>query len=311
MHCVRESPTLAFDDELSTEEWLNVIDDLAAINAFSIGFTGGEATVHRDLYLLIDRAKMHRMSVIVKTNGLTLKQHAPRFAQAHVNMIEVSLYGATAASHERCTKIERSFERTIEGIKTAKNLGLQVHLNSVLFRWNADEAESIRNLALELGCSINRNYLLTTTDLGRNFLDDFCTPSQIRDVEFKWPLLSLPSNQNGDAYAIKACTQGINRMAITARGEILSCISVRKPLGHVRGEGVRRTWTSLIEGVSSSPRRRPHGINLDQFSRCLECRYLEKCNVCLGHNYSATGDFYEPPLEKCFATMSLYGTAEA
>lgn len=94
-------------------------------------------------------------------------------------------------------------------------------------------------------------------------------------------------------------------MAITARGEILSCVTLRKPLGRVREGGVRNVWRNATRGVCA------HGIDPDRFARCSACELLPKCHVCAGHNEAATGDIYEPPIERCYATMALFGDRAA
>ncbi len=298
-HCVRESPSLHHTDELTTEEWLRVLDELADINTFTVCFTGGEATLHPDLLLLIRYARKLNMRVALKTNGLNLSRLASPLKADGVGLIDVSLYGSTAATHERCTLVPGSFARTTAGIRAARAEGIAVMINISLFRWNADELHAIRQFAAETGCSVNREYIMTTTDLGRT-PGDICTPSQIRAIEQSWPMMTIPSHQNGST-KVRFCTQGINRMAITARGEILSCITIREPMGHVRGEGVAAVWRRSTENG------RPHNLDYDRFSRCLKCDFLPKCHVCPGHNQAATGEFYEPPLERCYAMMSLHG----
>lgn len=306
IHCVRESPTLTFDDELSTDEWLKVLDDLAAINTFSVAFTGGEAMTHPDLFILIKRARELSMSVSIKTNGMTLRPRAQQLYDSGVRIIEVSLYGATSKTHEHCTGVPRSFELTLDGIRAAREANISVMINMILFKWNVHEFDHVRELAQELGCSMQRNYLLTTTDLGRHLQEEMCTPHQIREIENQWPMFTMPSNQNGSGRTglpIKICTQGINRLAITARGEILSCITIRKPLGHVRHDGIQTVWK---ESAGTA-----HNVDYSRLARCSTCAYLPKCNVCLGHNNSATGTFYEPPLERCYSTMALYGASSS
>ncbi len=308
-HCVRESPLGAREGELTTPEWRGVLEDLAAIGTFSVCFTGGEATAYPDLLPLIHHARSLRLTVSLKTNGLLLDRLAPALVAAGVGLVEVSLYGATASTHERCTGIPHSFDRTVAGIRAARAAGISVTVNANIFRWNAHEAAAIRTLATDLGCVAKREYFLTTTDRGRPLAEAMLTPDQIRQVEEVWPGCTIPSNQNGFK-TVKICTQGMNTMAITAAGEILSCITVRKPLGDVRRDGVAATWRMLAaqaRGRTGEPPKKPHGLDYSRFTRCHGCEFLPKCHVCVGQNLSATGDFYEPPLERCYITLSLFG----
>jgi len=219
--------------------------------------------------------------------------------------MEVSLYGSTAETHERCTGVKGSFALTVAGIRAVKAVGIPVSISISLFRWNVHEIDDVRILADELGCSIKRDYFLMNTDLGHHLDQHFLRPEQIRWVESKWPGYTLPTNQNGSG-GIKICTQGMNIMAVTARGEILSCVTIRKPIGHVHQKGVIETWRDQTGGDSGRPKR-VHAIDYSKFRRCNSCAHLSRCHTCLGQSDAATGDFYEPPIERCFVTMALYG----
>lgn len=308
-HCVRESPLGAREGELTHDEWIRVLDDLAEVSTFSVCFTGGEATAYPRLLDLIAHARGLRMTVSLKTNGITLDRLVPRLVEAGVGLVEVSIYGARAETHERCTGIPGSFERTVRGIRAARAAGLPVTVSANIFRWNAHEVSEIRSLVEGLGGMAKRDYFLTTTDRGRPLAEAMLTPDQIRSVEAAWPGCTVEGNQNG-LREVKICTQGMNTIAITAAGEILTCITIRRPVGMVREEGVSATWRRLARESTQKrhqPEGRPHGLDYARFTRCHSCPLLPKCSVCVGQNLAATGDFYEPPLERCYITLSLYG----
>lgn len=307
IHCIRESPTLRFSDELSTEEWLAIVDELARIHTFSICLTGGECTIHPGFMEIIERCRSHRINISIKTNALSLHRLAPILAEKGVGFIEVSLYGATPATHDRCTRIPGSFRLLVDGVKAARLAGIPISLNAVVFRWNAHEVLAMKELGRSLDCNIKRDYMLTNTDIGRHLDTEMATPAQMREIEAVWPMNTLPGAQN-QLSKVKICAQGMNSIAVTARGEILSCVTIRKPLGHFRKERLTAVWHRATGGHSGSPKR-AHDIDYSRFTRCESCDFLPVCNVCLGQNYSATGSFYEPPLERCYIAMTLFGSA--
>ncbi|RMH59082.1 MAG: radical SAM protein [Candidatus Hydrogenedentota bacterium] len=298
-HCVRDCPEdRTRKDRVTTEDWLRVIDELADLGAMAICFTGGEATLHPGLITLIRRARERRLSVSLKTNALNLERRAPELKEAGVQIMEISLHGASPATHERVTRIRGSFEKAIAGIQAVRATGIPVTIKCNLFRWNVHEIEQLRVLASELGCHVSRDYFIINSDCGRHFVKDMLTPAQIRYVESVWPGASLPENQNKYSEPI-GCTQGINSLAITADGEVLSCIQVRKSVGRIQDTSLKKLWNE--QGGKM------HNINFHNISRCASCSLLSRCRICIGQNYAATGDFYEPPLERCYVTMALYG----
>lgn len=277
---------------------MTILDDLKRLKCMAVAFTGGEATTHQDLVPLVQHARKNGLSVSLKTNAMTLDTMTDDFKEAGVQYIEVSLHGATAATHDRVTRVSGSFDKCISGIKAAKAANIPVTLKSCLFSWNVNEAPAIQALAKSLGCLITRDFFMVNTDFGRSFDNDIIRPDQIRHLESFWPGSSVKENQNQQARP-KVCTQGISTIAVTADGEILSCIQVRRPLGTVKEISLIEAWNRSVG--------RAHDINYDKFSRCTTCELLPQCSVCIGQNETATGSFYEPPIERCYITMTLYG----
>lgn len=298
-HCIRDcNAGYELTDALLTEDWLGVLDELAELNCMAVSFTGGEATIHPDIIALIRHARKRGMSVSLKTNGMTLATIASELKAAGVQYLEVSVHGATAEAHDRCTQVPGSFDKTIAGIREARRVGIPVVMKSGVFRWNAHELLAMRELAGELDCPVARDYSIIVTDRGRLFDDDFVTVDQIREIERLWPVSVQESSQNGSQKP-QTCAQGMNTVAISSDGEILSCIQVRKPLGRLAEMTLTEAWRRYAG--------RAHSISTDRLSRCASCELLPRCVVCVGRNESSTGSFYEPPLERCFITMSLYG----
>jgi len=300
-HCIREANRLNLSNELSTSDWLNVLEDLRSIQTFSICFSGGEALEHEGFFELAVRARELGMVTTLKTNGMKLSEFKSKLKDVGIGSVDVSLYGSNSETHDSITGSKGSFARSIEGIKSIREEGIPVHISYLIMRANAAESEEMRFLANKLDATIQRDFFLMPTDCGKELDDSFITPVQIREVEEAWPMSSLPSNQNGRD-GIKVCAQGMNVISITASGDILSCELLRKPLGNVKEEGIRRIWAE----ASSQPGR-THNLNFLLFKTCKDCNLLPQCYICIGQNYTSTGSFYEPPLERCYITMALFG----
>lgn len=296
-HCIRDQKHEA-EEELSTAEWRHVLDELADLKGLVAVFTGGEPTMREDLAELTAHARGLGLAVSLKTNGARLADRLSELVAAGLQALEISIYGATAAAHEECTQEKGSFAATLGGIEAARGAGLPVTLKFFVFEWNVTELESARRLAERLGCPISRDLFLIRTDAGRDLDALRLAPAQARAVETSWPQATLENNQNRAARPL-VCTQGINNCAVTATGDILSCIQFRKPLGNARREGLANTWRRFAG--------RMHGLDYNCFTRCARCPLLPRCRVCVGQNHAATGDPYEPPPSRCLLTMALYG----
>ena len=68
-HCYSASSTSAAPDELTTDEALAMIDDLAEFNAPVLLFSGGEPMLRDDIIKLIRRASDAGLRAVLSTNG--------------------------------------------------------------------------------------------------------------------------------------------------------------------------------------------------------------------------------------------------
>src|SRR5437588_5208441 len=83
--------------ELSTAECMAVIDELERMQVFYVNIGGGEPTVRRDFWELIDYAVAHHVGVKFSTNGSRITaERAARLAGSDYVDVQVSLDGATA-----------------------------------------------------------------------------------------------------------------------------------------------------------------------------------------------------------------------
>jgi MoaA/NifB/PqqE/SkfB family radical SAM enzyme len=63
------SVPLQHREELSTSEWVDIIDTLGRLGTVRVGFSGGEPLVREDLGVLVDRCSSHGIWTTLETNG--------------------------------------------------------------------------------------------------------------------------------------------------------------------------------------------------------------------------------------------------
>ncbi len=154
------------DGELTTEEWLSVIDQTGPMSL--VTFTGGEVWVRKDFHEILERAcskrRVHFISNAVMLTddkaefcvGLAPK----RFGGIGLNFVGVSIDG-TEELHNEIRAQEGAYRRSIEGInnivrwreemeKTAPLL----HINTVVLEDNLDVLPEIPHLAAEAGVKV-------------------------------------------------------------------------------------------------------------------------------------------------------------
>jgi MoaA/NifB/PqqE/SkfB family radical SAM enzyme len=136
---------------LSLAQYRELLDDLASLGVLNLSLTGGEPLAHPRFFEIAGHARNLGFVIRLKTNGHAVKGAVARRVRDEVDpfLVEVSLHGASAETHDRQTRVAGSFERLVGNIREMKSLGLRVKANSVLTRWNEHEIENL--LALCVG----------------------------------------------------------------------------------------------------------------------------------------------------------------
>jgi hypothetical protein len=79
-------------NELSTEQWKNILDGLAPYGIFQVTFGGGEPTLREDLKVLALHARRKGLNLCMTTNGVLLPQLGPE-TLCLFNQVNISYHG--------------------------------------------------------------------------------------------------------------------------------------------------------------------------------------------------------------------------
>lgn len=142
-HCVVEPARLqrvqqSRTPDCTTEEVKGHIDDARARNARAIVLTGGEVTLRPDFPLIISHALASGMDVTVQTNG----RHLARWDELGVldgvsASFVVAVHGPGPAIHDTVTRVDGSYDETIQGIHAlGRHGGISITAKIVISRHN-------------------------------------------------------------------------------------------------------------------------------------------------------------------------------
>ncbi|HOY64046.1 MAG TPA: radical SAM protein, partial [bacterium] len=99
--------------EMSTEQVFRALDVLADSGTLFVTFTGGEPLVRRDFFEIAERAAEKNFAVRIFTNGTLIDEAAAdRIAALNPLEVGISVYGATAETHDGITMSPGSFEKS-------------------------------------------------------------------------------------------------------------------------------------------------------------------------------------------------------
>ncbi|MET8683616.1 radical SAM protein [Streptomyces sp. NPDC004732] len=152
VRCNLECPQ-CLDDKTLTEsggaDRERIAHILATCGTLGIDISGGEALLLRRLPDLLKSCASQGAAVSCTTNGWHLQRRAGELAPA-VDAVRVSFDGPDAASHDHW-RGSGSFDRAVAGVRAAVALNVPVQLHAVLMQSTAHRAQSVADLAAELG----------------------------------------------------------------------------------------------------------------------------------------------------------------
>ena len=169
-HCRAKAIRKAKAGQLDREQGLKLIDQLTGFGEPypALLLTGGDPLMRDDFFDLIERAKglgiyvAVAASVTPKLNASTIS----RMTELGVDIMSVSLDGASPETHDRLRGIRGTWSETIQSLRLAKQLGLRTQINTTVMRSNLEELADIFHIVKETGAVAWEVFFLIRTGRG-------------------------------------------------------------------------------------------------------------------------------------------------
>nr|WP_298412081.1 pyrroloquinoline quinone biosynthesis protein PqqE [uncultured Halomonas sp.] len=151
-YCSNPLDFAARQDELSTDEWFDVLRQARAMGAVQLGFSGGEPLVRKDLEALVAEARRLGFYTNLITSGLGLDEaRIDALREAGLDHIQISLQAADADVAAAVAGSPKAHAKKLAMARAVKAAGYPMVLNVVLHRHNIDQIDDIIALCAELG----------------------------------------------------------------------------------------------------------------------------------------------------------------
>lgn len=294
------------EDELTREECLGVIDQIAEVNKnpFLI-LTGGEPLLRDDIFDISEYASRCGFFIVIGTNGLPLDDKTvKRIKECGVKGLGISIDSISPYFHDTFRGINGAWDSTIRGIEAAKRAGLEFLLQTTVTRENYNEIPEIIEFAYKLGAKVFNLFFLVCTGRGQGLTD-------ITSKQYEGMLNNLYENQkryegemligakcaphykrviyghNPDSPLLMSytggCPAGTHYCRITPEGDITPCPYMPLKAGNLREKTFKEIWddSPILKSF-----REP---NLG--GRCGECEFKILCGGCRARAYAETGDY--------------------
>jgi radical SAM protein with 4Fe4S-binding SPASM domain len=286
-HCYLDvlPPGSKLPGELSTEEAKGVVDELALLGALTISFSGGEVFLRRDIFEIAGYARKKGFAVRFFTNGILIKPDiADKIAAVKPVVVELSLYGADAETHDNITHVPGSFDLTIRGIKLLLERNVRCIIKTPIMKENIHQVDDMKKLAADLNISFQYDLTIIPKHTGD------LSPLKHRptDAQLLGFLRERVSPETWHLYPqgddFRFCSIGMNSMNIGPYGEIYTCVGARVTAGNVRQVPLREIWQESPVWEETS------NMNLANLPVCATCELRQFCVRCHGTAAFEDGD---------------------
>ncbi len=244
--------------ELSTEEWMQVIDRLTAAHVPMITFTGGEPTLRSDIADLVRHASFSVTRL--NTNGVLLtKSLCDELRKASLDSVQITLYSHDSEIHNTLVGTAH-FSDTVNGIRNAVASGLDVSVNTPLCRDNRDYLKTLAFLdslgvrfvtVSGLICTGMADKTHSESDLTANEL--LCILKEAKaycdkvgmEIDFTSPGLVPKNELEALGMNLPMCGAALSNMAIAPDGEVIPCqswLSTDAGLGNILKTPFKKIW---------------------------------------------------------------------
>lgn len=289
------------DDELTTEECLDVVAQLAELGVREVTLIGGEAYMRKDWLEIIRAIKAHGMSPTIQSGGRSFdEKKIAAAAEAGLEACGVSIDGLRDL-HDKLRGVPGSFDAAISALETLRRYDVATSVNTQIGAETQPFLREMMDLFIEKGA---KNWQIQLTVAMGNAADNenlLLQPHQLKEL---FPLLASlyqegmergftlrPGNNIGyfgpyeslwrgggrDDVHYSGCNAGQNTLGIEADGKIKGCPSlpsVGYTGGNVRDLSIADIWATTPELAFTRERT----ID-DLWGWCRTCYYADVCRA--------------------------------
>jgi mycofactocin radical SAM maturase len=186
--------------ELTTAECKGVIDELQRMQVFYVNVGGGEPTVRKDFWELLDYATGHDVGVKFSTNGSRLDaERAAQLAASDYVDVQVSIDGATAAVND-AVRGPGSFDTALTALENLAAAGFErPKISVVVTRHNAGQLDDFKAIADRYGAQL-RITRLRPSGRGADVWDDLHPTADQQRGLYDWLMASGEEVLTGDSF---------------------------------------------------------------------------------------------------------------
>ncbi len=313
IHCYAQSRDIEYEDELTTQQGKELIDDLAQFGSPVILFSGGEPTMRKDLPELAMHARDKGMRAVISTNGTLIDEKMAKVLKdIGLSYVGVSLDGMRE-TNDKFRGVPGAFDAALQGMRNCKKEGIKVGLRFTINKKNAQDIPAIFDLLEKEGIPRVCFYHLVYAGRGSKLVEEDLSHEESRrvvdlimdktkemhDKGFPMEVLTVDNHCDGpyvyfrlleedperaaDVYELLMMNQG------NSTGIGIGCVSWdgsvhadqfwrHYSFGNVKERPFSEIWMDTSDELMAGLKDRKALIKANA-DRCAKCKWLEICNA--------------------------------
>ena len=305
-HCYRDAGDES-ENELTTEEGMALLDEIAKAGFKLMVFSGGEPFMREDILDLTRHAASLGLRPVYGTNGCFLtKEMALKVMEAGGASVAISLHMVDADRLDEFMGVPGSYDAAIKAMRVCAEVGLPFQVNTTVFERNADEILEVCELAHEMGAISHHVLFLVPAGRGEDIEEE-----TLREQEYEQLIKDLLHKREELGFDIKptcapqfmriakqlgidtgryrrGCLAGVTYCSIIPNGDVWPCPYLPMKLGNVRETPFSEIWAENEVFVKMR--------SLDYEGKCGSCEFKRLCGGCRARSYFYYNDYmaHEP-----------------
>jgi radical SAM protein with 4Fe4S-binding SPASM domain len=302
-HCYINATEKKLDNELTTQEAKNLMDQIYQVSAPLLILSGGEPLLRRDIFELINYGSKKGLKMGLGSNGSLIDETvAKKLKDAGIATVSISVDSNIPAQHDDFRGVTGAWEKAIEACKALRKNNVLVQVNTTLTQQNYNQIDDIMSLAEGVGVENFHLFFLVPTGRGTKLTD--ISPEKYEEMISKTfaktanhqlnvrpscapQFMRIAKDMGLDMRQwIRGCIAGLYYCRIYPNGDVTPCPYLPIKLGNVREKSFKEIWfnSKVFKAL-----RDPKSLK----GKCGACEYRFLCGGCRARAYGLSNDFID------------------
>ena len=302
-HCYINATEKKLENELTTAEAKNVIDQIHQVSSPLLILSGGEPLLRNDIYELIEYGTKKGLKIGLGSNGYLIDDAvAKKLKDAGIATVSISIDSSIPAQHDEFRGVAGAWEKSVNACKALRNNGILVQVNTTLTHDNYNQIDDIMTLAESIGVENFHLFFLVPTGRGVKLTD--ISPEKYEEMitntfakVHKHKLNVKPScapqfmriaqGMGLDMRQwVRGCLAGMHYCRIYPNGDVTPCPYLPIKLGNIREQSFKDIW------FNSEVFKNLRDLNTLK-GKCGACEFKTLCGGCRARAYGLSADFID------------------